>query len=101
MIQNQENDEKLHFGLNSGPLDPNSSCHFFFSKIWLRLSLDYHGHLSSYTISEKTNDPVLRKFQDRRTDVRTDRQTAASIGSIKCQFTLKEQCFLDLSISIS
>ena len=27
----------------------------------------YHGQLSSCTISEKTNDPILRKFSDGRT----------------------------------
>ena len=26
----------------------------------------YHGQLSSCTIPEKTNDPILRKFSDRR-----------------------------------
>ena len=27
-----------------------------------------HGQLSSSTTSEKTNNPILRKFSDRRTD---------------------------------
>ena len=35
----------------------------------------YDGLLSSRTISEKTNDPIFRKFHDRRIDRRTDRQT--------------------------
>ena len=35
----------------------------------------YHGQLSSCTISEKTNDPILRKLSDGRTDGQTDRQT--------------------------
>ena len=30
MIQTQENDKKPHFGLDLGPLDPNSGRHFFF-----------------------------------------------------------------------
>ena len=34
----------------------------------------YHGQLSSCTISEKTNDLILRKFSDGRTDGQTDRQ---------------------------
>ena len=34
----------------------------------------YHGQLSSCTISDKTNDPVLRKLSDRRTDRQTDGQ---------------------------
>ena len=28
----------------------------------------YHGQLSSCTISEKTNDPILRKLSERRTE---------------------------------
>ena len=40
MIQTQENGEKPHFTPGSGPLCPNSGCQFFFSKIWLRHSLD-------------------------------------------------------------
>ena len=35
----------------------------------------YHGQLSSCTISEKTNDSILRKFSDWRKDGRTDGQT--------------------------
>ena len=34
----------------------------------------YHGQLSSYTISEKTNDPILRELSDGQTDRQTDRQ---------------------------
>ena len=32
----------------------------------------YYGHLSSCTISEKTNDPILRELKDGRTDGQTD-----------------------------
>ena len=35
----------------------------------------YLGQLSSCTISEKANDPVLRKVSDRRADRQTDRPT--------------------------
>ena len=43
MTQTQENGEKPCFGSDLGSLDPNSDYHFlfyFFSKIWLRQSLD-------------------------------------------------------------
>ena len=42
MTQTQENSEKPHFGPDLGPLGPNSGRQilFFFSKIWLRKSLD-------------------------------------------------------------
>ena len=41
------------------------AAEIFFSKIWLRQSLDV-------TISEKTNDPILKKLNDKRTDGMTD-----------------------------
>ena len=73
MIKIQKNGKKPHFGPDLGPLGPNSGRQTFFSKIWLRQSLDvvvnYH-HLQS---QKKTNDPILRKFSDGRTD--GDRQT--------------------------
>ena len=37
----------------------------------------YHGQLSKRTISGKTNDPILRKLIDGRTDRRTDGRTGA------------------------
>ena len=40
MIQTQENGEKPHFGLDLGPLGPNSGGESFISKIWLHQSLD-------------------------------------------------------------
>ena len=51
-----------------GPLCPNSGPSIFFQKS------DFY-QLSSCTISEKTNDPILRKLSDRRTDRWTDRRT--------------------------
>ena len=38
----------------------------------------YHGQLSLCTITEKTNDPILRKRSGARTDRRTDGQTDES-----------------------
>ena len=40
MIQIQVNGKKPHFGPELGPLNPNSGRQFFFSKIWLRQSLN-------------------------------------------------------------
>ena len=34
----------------------------------------YHGQLSSCTALEKSNDPILRKYSDGRTDEPTDGQ---------------------------
>ena len=49
---------------------------FFFEFFFQALSVTrYHGQLSSCTISEKTNDPILRKLSDGWTDRPTDRQT--------------------------
>ena len=80
MIQTKENDEKPHFGPDFELLDLNSDRENIFSKIWLRQSLDimvsYH-----HTISEKTNDPILRKLSDGWTDGQMDRQTGARVIS--------------------
>ena len=43
---------------------------FFFFKNMALLVARCHGQLSSSTISEKTNDPILRKLSDGRTDGR-------------------------------
>ena len=40
MIQTQENGEKSHCESYLGRLGPNSGRQIFFSKIWLRQSLD-------------------------------------------------------------
>ena len=45
-----------------------------FSKILLSV-IRHHGQLLSYTISEKTNDPILRKLSDGRSNRETDRRT--------------------------
>ena len=72
MIQTQENGEKPHFGSDLGLLDSNSGPIFIFKNLPSSVSR-YHGQLSSCIISEKTNDPILRKFRDAGTDRRTDR----------------------------
>ena len=60
MNQRLENGKKTSFGPNFDRFVPNSGRQFLF--------LRYHGQLSSYTISEITNDPILRKLSDGRTD---------------------------------
>ena len=52
-------EKKTSFGPDFDRFVPNSGRQF--------LSLRYHGQLSSYTISEITNDPILRKLSDGRT----------------------------------
>ena len=64
-----ENSKKPSFGPDFGPFGPNLGLFFSFfcfSKIWLRQS--HHGQLSSCTISEKPNNPIIRNFSDRQTD---------------------------------
>ena len=48
---------------------------FFFFKNLPSPVTRYHGQLSPCTISEKTNDPILRKLSDGWTDRWNDRQT--------------------------
>ena len=67
MIQTQENGKKNpHFGPDLGP---NFFFKFFFSVA------RYHGQLSSCTISERTNDLILRKLSNGRMDEQMDGQT--------------------------
>ena len=46
---------------------------FFFKNLASSVTT-YHSQLSPCTISEKTNDPISRKFCDARTDGQTDGQ---------------------------
>ena len=68
MIQTQENGEKAHFGSDLGPLDLNSGRENSFFKNLASSVTRYHGQLSSCTISEKTNYPILRKLSEGQTD---------------------------------
>ena len=75
MMKTWENYKKPHFGYDLDPLGTNSSHQFFFFFKNLASSVTRcHGQLSSCTISEKTNDPILRKLSDGRMDGRTDGQ---------------------------
>ena len=49
-------------------------AHFFKKHLALPV-IRYHVPRSSYTISEKTNDPILRKLSDGWTDRQKDKQT--------------------------
>ena len=68
MFQTQENGKKLKKPAGSKFEPPN------FSKNVAPSLTRYHGQPSSCTISEKTNDSILRKFSDGWTDRQTDRQ---------------------------
>ena len=51
----------------------NSGQQFFFKNLASSTSR-YYGQVLPYSISEKTNDPILRKFSDGQTDRQADRQ---------------------------
>ena len=96
-----ENTGKPHFGPDFGSSDPIWAQNFF-SQVLPQLDVRhcrklssysisrktydpnsvtrYHGQVSSCKISEKANDPNLRKFSDRRTNGRTDRQADRRSG---------------------
>ena len=78
IIQIQENGEELHFGPNLGTLNSNLDAKIFLFKNMAFSGTRYNGKLSSRTISEKSNDPILGKFSHRRKDGRTDGQTDES-----------------------
>ena len=72
MIQTQGNDKKPQFGPNLGPLGPIWATKCFF-KILAFSVTRYHGQLSSFTILQKTSDPIFIKFSDGWTDRLMDR----------------------------
>ena len=75
MNQIWEYDKKPSFGPDFGPLHPTFGRQFSFFKNLATSATRCHGQLSSRTISEKNNGPILRKLSDGRTDRRTDGQT--------------------------
>ena len=65
--------KETHFKPNLGTLGPNSGRQFFFKNMSSSVTR-YNGQLSSCTISEKPNDPILEDlvadgWADRRTRV--------------------------------
>ena len=62
MNQTWENSKKTSFGPDFGPFGP--------PKLFFKNLASYHGQLSACAISEKTNDPILRKLTDGWTDGR-------------------------------
>ena len=66
----------------------------FFFKISGLPVTRYHGQLILCTISEKTNDQILRKLSDGQMDGQTDRQTEESdlTSSILKGFCVAEIC---------
>ena len=75
LIQIQENNKKLYFVPALCPLDPNSGRKIFFFKNLASSVARYHGQLSSCTISEKTNYPILKKLSDGQTNRQTFHRT--------------------------
>ena len=74
LIPNLNKCKKPSFRPNFGPFGPNSGRQFFFF-FFLNMAPSvsrYHGQLSSCTIPEKTNHPILTKLSDGLTDGRTD-----------------------------
>ena len=55
--------KKLVTGLILAHLDQIQAARFFFKNVSWSVTR-YHGQLSSFTISQKTNDPILRKLSD-------------------------------------
>ena len=66
--------KNLVLGLILAQLDQIRAVKMFFKNLAPSVTI-CHGQLSPYAISEKTNDPILRKISDGWTDRRTDRQT--------------------------
>ena len=71
MIQTQENGEKPHFGPDLGLLVPNSGRQFF-SKFWLRQSLDI---IVNYHHVQYQKKLMIQSSGNLVTDGQTNRQT--------------------------
>ena len=71
MNQTWENCKKSSFGPKFGGFGRNLDQVLFFKALALSVTKCY-GQLSSCAISKKTNDPILRKLSDERTDGQTD-----------------------------
>ena len=66
--------KKLILSLNKAHRNQIRVANFFIFLLFKNLASPvtrYHGQFSC-NISEKTNDPILRKFSDGKTDGRTD-----------------------------
>ena len=76
MIKNQENGKKLCFRSDLGSLRPNLGRQVYFSKIWLRQTLDIMVSYHHLQYQKKLMIQSLEKLvTDGRTDGRTDRNT--------------------------
>ena len=67
----------------------------FFKNLALQVTR-YRGQLSSYTLSEKTNDPNLRKLSDGWTDRQMDRQTDKSDFIGRCPTNVESPKFIEI-----
>ena len=79
------------------PVGPQFEPLFFLKNLALSVTR-YYGQLSSFTISEKTKDPILRKFNDGKTDRQTDRQTKENDFIRSCPTKPVRQFMLKSSI---
>ena len=70
---------------------PKVGLPFFFSKIWLHQSLDIMVSYHHVQYQKKTNDPILRKLSDKRTDEWMDKSDF--IGrcptNVECLITIR------------
>ena len=74
MFHTQEHGEKPHFRPGFWSKEHKFWSPFFFKNLASSV-YRYHDELSSCTMLEKTNNPILRKFPDGLTDTRTERRT--------------------------
>ena len=84
MVKNKFRARFCPIWLKFGP--PN-----FFKKNLASSVTRYHGQLSSCTISNKPNDPILRKLSDGRTDGQTGGLTDESDFIGRCRLTSSVQ----------
>ena len=67
---------------------------YFFFKNLASSVTRYNGKISSCTISDKTNDPILRKLRDGRTERRADRRTDGKsdfMDAVRPKFSVQQE----------
>ena len=84
-----------NFRSNFGPLGQISATNFFFFENLAWSVTRYLGQLSSGTISEKSNDSILRKLSNGETDGETDGQMEESDFIGCCQTNVEQSVIND------
>ena len=96
MNQTWENGKKPSFGPNFCSFDTNSGRQIFFSKFWLRQTLDI---IASYHLAQYQKKLMIQSWEnlvtDRRTDGQIDRRTSViSQGAVRLTSSVQQAAWI-------